>query len=110
MKIFKISTSPSALQVNWDDFHMNEYENRSKRLKLLCKEEIAQQKIEMEKMVVDPEKKSNFSSINPSNGAIVRGGANAKGDVRKLVIKNFKSKFPHIFSFIGFVAVRKKFQ
>lgn len=89
---------------------MNEYENRAKRLKLLYKS-IAEQKIEMEKMVVDTEKKSNFSSISPSNGAIVRGGnANAKGDVRKLVIKNFKSKFSIIFSFIGFDATREKFQ
>ncbi|CRK95544.1 CLUMA_CG009009, isoform A [Clunio marinus] len=41
------------------------------------------------------EKKSNFSSISPSNGAIVRsasGNANAKGDIKKLVIKNFKTK------------------
>lgn len=44
-----------------------------------------------EKMDID--KKSNFSSINPSNGAIVRGGSgNAKGDIKKLVIKNFKGK------------------
>lgn len=46
-----------------------------------------------EKMEID--KKSNFSSINPNNGAIVRGGSgssNAKGDIKKLVIKNFKSK------------------
>lgn len=73
---------------------MNAYENRAKRIKLLYKTN-ADQKIEMEKMVVDTEIKSNFSSINPASGAIVRGGnANAKGDVRKLVIKNFKGKSP----------------
>jgi hypothetical protein len=47
----------------------------------------------MDKMEID--KKSNFSSINPTNGAIVRGGSgnsNAKGDIKKLVIKNFKCK------------------
>jgi len=47
-------------------------------------------------MEVD-EKKSNFSSINPTNGAVLRGGSsgntNAKGDIKKIVIKNFKSKF-----------------
>lgn len=76
---------------------MNEYENRAKRLKLIYSEAktIADQKKEMEKMMVDSEKKSNFSSISPSNGAVVRastGSSNVKGDVRKLVIKNFKSK------------------
>jgi hypothetical protein len=49
-------------------------------------------------MEVDtPEKrKSNFSSIgssSSSNGAVVRGGVgNSKGDIKKLVIKNFKGK------------------
>lgn len=71
---------------------MNEYENRTKRIKLTMSEaKIAEES----RMMVDTEKKSNFSSINPSNGAIVRGGSgssNAKGDVRKLIIKNFKSE------------------
>lgn len=66
---------------------MCEYENRAKRLKLQMKTAA------MEKMNVDSEKKSNFSSISPSNGAIVRGNSNAKCDVKKLVIKNFRSKF-----------------
>lgn len=71
---------------------MNEYENRAKRLKVIFESKTKAE--EMEKMDVDS-KKSNFSSINPTNGAIVRGGsgnANAKGDIKKLVIKNFKSK------------------
>jgi hypothetical protein len=71
---------------------MSEYENRSKRLKLTMSEA----KVAEEKMMEDIEvKKSNFSSINPSNGAIVSrgsGNGNAKGDVRKLIIKNFKSE------------------
>lgn len=77
-----------------DDFLMNEYENRAKRIKLDIKAKKADQS-EMEKMQVDGEKKSNFSSISPSNGAVVRGGSgnsNAKGDIKKIVIKNFKSK------------------
>lgn len=80
---------------------MNEYENRAKRLKVLICEKAKlladQNQVEMEKMIVDSEKKSNFSSINPSNGAIVR--ANAKGDVKKLVIKNFKSEYAKCDSF-----------
>jgi hypothetical protein len=77
---------------------MNEYENRTKRIKLQLREakEIADQEEKMEKMQVDTEKKSNFSSINPSSGAIVRGGSGSlsvKGDIKKLVIKNFKCKF-----------------
>lgn len=75
---------------------MNEYENRTKRIKLQISEAKAETQMENEKMQVDPEKKSNFSSINPSNGAIVRGGSgssSAKGDIKKLVIKNFKCKF-----------------
>lgn len=74
---------------------MNEYENRAKRIKL----EISKAKTIAEEMETDNEtkKKSNFSSISPSNGAIVRGGTgNAKGDIKKLVIKNFKSKFHSI--------------
>lgn len=75
---------------------MNEYENRAKRIKLeiQSKAKIIADQME-EKMQVDSEKKSNFSSISPSNGAIVRGSgnSNAKGDIKKLVIKNFKSKF-----------------
>lgn len=66
---------------------MSEYENRAKRLKLI----IEAKSIADRRVMVDSEKKSNFSSINPSSGAIVRGGsANAKGDVKKLVIKNFR--------------------
>lgn len=72
---------------------MNEYENRAKRLKLIYEKAKTIEKVEMEKMVVDSEKKSNFSSINPATGAVVRGNANAKGDVRKLVIKNLRSEF-----------------
>lgn len=73
---------------------MNEYEIRAKRIKLEIKAKTIAQD-EMEKMQVDSDKKSNFSSISPSNGAIVRGGSgnsNAKGDIKKLVIKNFKSE------------------
>lgn len=73
---------------------MNEYENRAKRIKL--QNQAAKTIVEMSKMDVDSEKKSNFSSISPSNGAILRGAsgnANAKGDVKKLVIKNFRGEF-----------------
>lgn len=69
---------------------MNEYENRAKRLKLIYEKAKTTEKVEMEKI---SEKKSNFSSVNPATGAVVRGNANAKGDVRKLVIKNFRSEF-----------------
>jgi hypothetical protein len=45
---------------------------------------------------VPDRRKSNFSSLGPlsaSNGPISRGNSsNSKGDIRKLVIKNFKSK------------------
>lgn len=69
---------------------MNEYENRAKRLKVIYSQSKKTKEMS-EKMEID--KKSNFSSINPTNGAIVRGGnSNAKGDIKKLVIKNFKSK------------------
>lgn len=71
---------------------MNEYENRAKRLKVIYSQSKTKSQ-DMEKMDID--KKSNFSSINPTNGAIVRGGSgnsNAKGDIKKLVIKNFKSE------------------
>lgn len=75
---------------------MNEYENRAKRLKLIYEKAKTIEKVEMEKMVVDSDKKSNFSSlsVNSATGAaVVRGNSNAKGDVRKLVIKNFRSEF-----------------
>lgn len=74
---------------------MSEYENRAKRIKLIYEKAKTIETFEMEKMVVDSDKKSNFSSINPATGAVVagRGNANAKGDVRKLVIKNFRSEF-----------------
>lgn len=79
---------------------MNEYENRAKRIKLEIKA-FTEKKMDLEKMQVDAEKKSNFSSINPLNGALVRGkNTNAKGDIKKLVIKNFKSEFRNIFPFI----------
>lgn len=56
-----------------------------------------------EKMEIDGSsaaKKANFSSISAS-GPIVRGGnANAKGDVKKLVIKNFKGEFSTLFCVI----------
>lgn len=75
--------------------HTSDYENRAKRLKVIYEKAKTIEKAEMEKMVVDSDRKSNFSSINPATGAVVagRGGANAKGDVRKLVIKNFRSEF-----------------
>lgn len=79
---------------------MNERENlrlKGKRIK------IENTKIEME-IDVPEKKKSNFSSLGSSsssgstNGSIVRGNGsagNSKGDIKKLVIKNFKSKYPH---------------
>lgn len=46
---------------------------------------------------VPDRRKSNFSSLGPlsaTNGPISRGNSsNTKGDIRKLVIKNFKSKY-----------------
>jgi hypothetical protein len=40
------------------------------------------------------EKKANFSALNPTNGAIVKlNQSSAKGEIKKIVIKNFKSKF-----------------
>lgn len=82
---------------------MSEYENRAKRLKL---KELA---IVADKKKMDSEKKSNFSSISPSNGAIVRGGsgsANVKGDVKKLVIKNFRGVFNFFVLSINFRSVK----
>lgn len=70
---------------------MSEYENRAKKLKLI----IEANKIADQSEMMDSEKKSNFSSINPS-GAVVRGGSgssNAKGEVKKIVIKNFRCKY-----------------
>lgn len=43
------------------------------------------------------EKKPNFSALNPTNGAIVKLNQNsAKGEIKKIVIKNFKSKCDQI--------------
>jgi hypothetical protein len=63
----------------------------------------------MEMNIENEKKKSNFSTTTSSssssssgstNGSILRGGnsANVKGDIKKLVIKNFKSKvfYSHI--------------
>lgn len=56
--------------------------------------------------VDEDQRKSNFSSISPSNGAVLRGsGSSAKGDVKKLVIKNFKSKFFIFFGDLRFYLV-----
>lgn len=75
---------------------MIEHENPRKKIKLTTdSSKVGCSMSESEKMEVDASaaKKSNFSSISTS-GPIVRGhNSNAKGDVKKLVIKNFKSEF-----------------
>lgn len=76
---------------------MIEHENPKKKIKLTIESSktFGSTMAEAEKMEIDSSvaKKSNFSSI-PANGSIVRGNHNnAKGDVKKLVIKNFKCKF-----------------
>lgn len=75
---------------------MIEHENPRKKVKLTSdsSKTIASAMADAEKMETESSlaKKSNFSAISPS-GPIVRGqNANAKGDVKKLVIKNFKSE------------------
>lgn len=83
---------------------MSEYENRAKKLKLIIEAKSIADQMES--------KKSNFSSINPSNGAVVRGGSgssNAKGEVKKIVIKNFRSKFWISVPFIDSRCVKKTF-
>lgn len=77
---------------------MNERDNfilKTKRIKLIEGTKLKDSNI-MEvnnKMDIDDRRKSNFSSTS-NGGSITRGNSsNAKGDIRKLVIKNFKSKF-----------------
>ena len=80
---------------------MNERDNfilKAKRIKLIEETKLKESNsMEQNKMDIDDRRKSNFSSLGPlstSNGSISRGNSsnNAKGDIRKLVIKNFKSK------------------
>ncbi|CAH1716368.1 unnamed protein product [Chironomus riparius] len=80
---------------------MNERDNfilKAKRIKLIEETKLKESSsMEVNKMDIDDRRKSNFSSLGPlstSNGSISRGNSsnNAKGDIRKLVIKNFKSK------------------
>ncbi|XP_070502006.1 cullin-4A isoform X1 [Chironomus tepperi] len=79
---------------------MNERDNfilKAKRIKLIEETKLKESNsMDVNKMDIDDRRKSNFSSLGPlsaSNGSISRGNSsNAKGDIRKLVIKNFKSK------------------
>jgi hypothetical protein len=72
---------------------MIEYGNPAKK-KVKLSENKTSDEMADENMEVD--KKPNFSAV-PANGSMVRGSSssNAKGDVKKLVIKNFKCKFLH---------------
>ena len=86
---------------------MNEREN-SKRIKLLEETKLKESNImDVNKMDIDvsDRRKSNFSSLGPlsaSNGSISRGNSsNTKGDIRKLVIKNFKSKSSYYSSLLS---------
>lgn len=75
---------------NCYDLHMIEYGNPAKKRVKLSENKTIDDEM-AEKMDVD--KRPNFSAV-PANGSIVRGSSssNTKGDVKKLVIKNFKGK------------------
>lgn len=54
-----------------------------------------------ERMQDELEKKANFSALNQTNGAIVKvsNQNSSKGEIKKIVIKNLKSKLNVLFSY-----------
>lgn len=73
---------------------MNDLSNSdSKAKRIKYRDSMEVNKMEIENDLTSEKKKSNFSSSG-SNGSIARGNsANSKGDIKKLVIKNFKSNY-----------------
>ena len=70
----------------------NQSENRrpNKRQKLNSSEEFTEENIKME----SDDRKSNFSALSAQNGAVIKAKTgSSKGDIKKIVIKNFRCKF-----------------